>query len=242
MLPAQLGGGKHIVKRNGLSADKVRSGFNAYKRNAVMLAYEYTLKLFEVKITLERIFALLVKSFLLQADNIVSAAVFNLADRCSELEVHRHDRARLHIGKREHMLTGPALVNGKEIVLVEYLFYLFAESAIGHAPCIGVVPYHHRAKLLIRHGINSAVGKHIQIAVVRLHTIGIKPRAAYRLHPLLHRKDGGFLNDAYLVHFQRKCFSFVVADFTHYIATFLDIGSEHYDPSLLIIFKPCSLQ
>ncbi|MPN05466.1 hypothetical protein SDC9_152716 [bioreactor metagenome] len=127
---------------------------------------------------------------------------------CSgEVEVHRHHAAGLDERLRDDALAGASLMRGQKILCAEQLGDLCLQTVEGCASRIAVVRGHHCGGLLVAHGVDAAVGEHIQKDILVAQQKRIVARGCHRFVPFLNRQKVEFLHDANLVHFEGELFS-----------------------------------
>lgn len=132
-----------------------------------------------------------------------------------KVEIHGHHVPGLHKGRGKNILTGPALVGGKEVLHAEDLPQLGLQPVEGLASRIAVVGLHHGGELVVAHGVDAAVGEHVHKHVPVLKQEGVVARFGDMPQPLLHRRKIEFLYNTHLVHLQRDLFPPEERDLCH---------------------------
>ena len=136
--------------------------------------------------------------------------------RRGEVEVHRHHVAGLYEGHGEDVLAGAALVGGQQELRAEYLMHLVLEPCEGRAARVAVVADEHCSGLLIAHGVNTGVGKHVKEDVLVFEQEGVVARLGYGLGATLHRLEVQLLHHAYLVQLEGDVVSGKELDVGHF--------------------------
>jgi len=90
----------------------------------------------------------------------------------------------------------------QEEVEAEDLAQLLVETRVGGAAGVAVVGDQHGRLLPVAHGVDAAVGEHVEEDVFVLEQEGVVARLVHRLMPVLDRPQVQLLHDAHLVHLQ----------------------------------------
>ena len=144
--------------------------------------------------------------------------------RRGEVVVHRHDGARTDEDARDDVLGGAALMHGQEIFRAEQVADLVFELGEGRRARIAVVGLHHRRQLLVAHGVDAAVGQHVEIDIAVLQQKRVVAGFIQSLKATLDRRQAQLLNNADLVHLQRDFLAGIEFDVGH--GAFLTIFSR----------------
>ena len=204
VLRADLADLGEVLQRHRLAADQVGAGLHAHERDLVgAVLLDDGFELGDVHVALERQVAGDLQPGV--GDQLLDHAALQRDVRLGggEVVVHRHDRARLHQHLGQDVLAGAALVGRQEVVHAEDLAQLVVKARVGGAAGVGVVGDHHRGELLVAHGVDAAVGQHVEEHVGVLQQEGVVAGLGHRLEALFDRQQVQLLDDAHLVHFQR---------------------------------------
>ena len=129
---ADVGHGQHVLQRNGLSADEVRSSLYAHKGHLLRsVSLDGAFQLLQVEVALEGVVALGLQSLLANQLEYLAAAAGNVRFRGGEVEVHDGYHAWLDEGFGQDILAGATLVSGQYVVGAKHLFDSGAEAVKG---------------------------------------------------------------------------------------------------------------
>ncbi len=81
---------------------------------------------------------------------------------CGKMIIHGDDVARLNESTANDILGTPSLVCREEVFFPKHVLYCFLQFVKTLRSGIGIVGLHHRGKLVVAHGIGSAVCEHVQ--------------------------------------------------------------------------------
>ena len=98
----------------------------------------------------------------------IAADEAHLSLEGAEMEVGRDEIAGLYERLGEHVLARPALMDGEEILLAQYLAHLIRHAVIARAARIGIIGKVEGARLRVAHGVEAGIGDHIDEHVLGL--------------------------------------------------------------------------
>ena len=78
------------------------------------------------------------------------------------------------------------------------------EPGVGRAARVAVVGDHHGGELQVAHRVDAAVSEHVQEHVAVLQQEGVVAGVCHGLLPVLDGRKVELLDDAHLVHFERR--------------------------------------
>ena len=216
MLVADLADIGQILQREGLAADQVGPGLHPHEGDPLGAeAGHHILQLGHVHIALEGIDADHFQAGV--ADDFLDQATIQRDVRLGggEMVVHRHHRTFADQHLRQDVFTGTALVCRQEIVHAEDFLELAFQAGVRGAAGVAVVGNHHGRHLLVAHGVDTAVGEHVHEHIGILEQKGVVAGFRHRCQAPLNRRQIQLLNDADLVHFERKRLRAVELHFRH---------------------------
>ena len=190
---------------NRLAADQVGAGFDAHEGDLVgRLFLDRRTELFQVEVSFERIVALRNQAFLVDQLDHFPTQPGNVRLCRRKMEIHQREHARLHEGFRQNVLSRTALVCRQHVVHAEH----FLDGGLQPVPRltagVAVVGDAHRGHLQVGHRIDARIGDHVHINVAVLEKECIVARFLNGPETFSDREQIEFLNDTYLVHFQRN--------------------------------------
>ncbi len=202
-LMTNVGHGKHILQRYGLTADEVGSRLHANESHSVgTYLLDALTQVLEVEVTLEGVVALGQESLGIHEFLHRTAQSCDMSLGGGEVEVHQCHHTGLHESLSEDVLAGTSLVGWQHVLCTEHLFHRSLHTIEGLGACIGIVSLHHGTKLQVAHGVDTRVGQHIHIDVLVLEQEGVVACLLNLLESVLHWQKRELLYHSYLVHFE----------------------------------------
>ncbi|OPY90664.1 MAG: hypothetical protein A4E72_00547 [Syntrophus sp. PtaU1.Bin208] len=128
---------------------------------------------------------------------------FHMNPRGRKVVIVQDDLRRLEENLDEEMLGGPSLMNRQGVLEPEDLLDHIGQFHEACGAGIGVVGNHHGGKLVVAHGIRSAVRQHIQENILRLQEKSVIAHGPQTLQALCSRKEINLLYDLHAMHFHR---------------------------------------
>ena len=198
----------HVLERKWLTADEVRSRFDADKRNACgRYFFNQRFEARNVEIAFERAIVDRLQAFRNDEFFDAPAEARDVRFRRREVEVHRNDVAGLNKCRGENVFRRASLVDGQEVIHAENFGNLRRHAVVGFGAGVGVVGTEHRGLLQVAHGVDAGVGEHVHEDIAILQKEGVVAGFVHACDAFLHGREVQFLNDADFVHFERNFFS-----------------------------------
>ncbi len=200
---ADVRDGKHVLQAHRLAADEVGAGLHAHEGDLLRtVVLDGLAEGLEVEVALERVIRLRDETLLVHQLDHFAAQAGDVRFGGGEVEIHQRDHARLHVGLREDVLRGAALVGRQDVLRAEDLLDGGLDAVEGLGSGVGIIGDAHRGDLLVGHTVHARVRDHIEIDVLVLEEEGVVSGFLDGLEALFDREQGEFLDDAHFVHLQ----------------------------------------
>ena len=144
--------------------------------------------------------------------------------RC-EVIIHRYYRSLFDKSHREDVLCSPSLMGWQEVFRAEYLLKLVCKASEGRAACIAIIRDHHRSKLPVAHGVDSAVCEHVKEDILVLQQECVVACLFYRLSPAFDRYEIQTLDYPDLMQLKRDVLTGIELYFRHVFPFSLSLGN-----------------
>ena len=148
-----------VFERNGLSAGGIVGDCDDDERHLVALIFKHFLEFGYVDVPFERVFELRVFGFVDGTVNGGGMARFDVPFCGVEMRVSGYNIPLVYESRKEHILSGAALVGGDYVVETGDAVDGVAHSEERTGAGIAFVTHHHRRPLPVAHGACARVGQ-----------------------------------------------------------------------------------
>ena len=192
-----------VVQRERLPAHQVRGRFHPDVDDLVAVLRNCCAQLVQIHVALEQVAAGRLQPLVGNQLQHRAAGQLDVRSGGGEMVVHDDHRPRLdeHLG--EQVLGRAALVHRHRPVEPHHLFDGRRQPGEALRAGIGVIRHHHRAQLVIAHGVGAAVGQHVEEDIAGGQQEGVVAGVSDRGQAVTDGGKGGLLDNAHFVHLHR---------------------------------------